>query len=139
LPVTNHNGNLSVKNNGSTKLYARLIQYGQPVTGEDVKPISNPDVLQMRMSYFTLKGAPVDPSQLKQGMDFVAQVNIKNPGKLGRYDNMALTQIFPSGWEILNTRMMESGDDAFKSSESDYRDIRDDRVNTYLAYPKVRK
>ena len=45
------------------------------------------------------------------------------------------TQIFPSGWEILNTRMMDS-DEAFKSSESDYRDIRDDRVNTYFSLPE---
>lgn len=132
IAVNNHSGNLSVKNNASTKLYVRLIQYGQPVTGEDVKPISNPDVLQMRISYFTLKGAPVNPAQLKQGTDFIAQVNIKNPGKRGNYDNMALTQIFPSGWEILNTRMMES-DEAYKSSPSDYRDIRDDRVNTYFS------
>lgn len=130
--VTNHSGNLSVKNNSSAKLYVRLIQYGQPVTGEDVKPISNPDVLQMRISYFTLKGAPVNPAQLKQGTDFIAQVNIKNPGKRGEYNNMALTQIFPSGWEILNTRMMDS-DEAYKSSPSDYRDIRDDRVNTYFS------
>ncbi|QKJ29552.1 hypothetical protein HQ865_07230 [Mucilaginibacter mali] len=132
IAVSNHSGNLSIKNNSSAKLYVRLIQYGQPVTGEDVKPISNPDVLQMRISYFTLKGAPVNPAQLKQGTDFIAQVNIKNPGKRGNYDNMALTQIFPSGWEILNTRMMES-DEAYKSSPSDYRDIRDDRVNTYFS------
>lgn len=85
----------------------------------------------MRVGYFSLKGKPIDPSSLKQGTDFVAQVNIKNPGKRGRYDNLALTQIFPSGWEILNTRLL--GDEAFKSSPSDYRDIRDDRVNTYFS------
>lgn len=129
------NGNIGLKNNSTAKLYVRLIQYGQPVTGEDVKPINNPDALQMHVNYFTLKGTPVDPTQLKQGTDFVAQVTIKNPGRRGRYDNMALTQIFPSGWEILNTRLME-GDDAFKSSESDYRDIRDDRVNTYFSLPE---
>ncbi|MCC8425558.1 alpha-2-macroglobulin [Mucilaginibacter sp. UR6-11] len=138
IKIAGNAGNLVLKNNGNAKLYIRLIQYGQPVTGEEVKPINNPDILQMRVSYFTLKGAQVDPSQLKQGADFVAQVNIKNPGHRGRYDNMALTQIFPSGWEILNTRLME-GDDAFKSSESDYRDIRDDRVNTYFSLPETKE
>jgi len=48
---------------------------------------------------------------------------------------MALTQIFPSGWEILNTRMI-GAEDAFASSESDYRDIRDDRVYTYFSLPE---
>lgn len=132
LPVKAQSGKVTLQNNGKNKLYLRLIQQGQPVTGEDVPPIDNPDVLQMCISYFTLNGIPTDPSKIKQGTDFVAQVNIKNPGKRGRYDNMALSQIFPSGWEILNTRMMNN-DEAFKSSPSDYRDIRDDRVNTYFS------
>lgn len=132
LPVTNHAGNVAIKNNGGAKLYARLIQYGQPVTGEAVTPVNNPDVLTMRINYFNLKGQAVDVSSLKQGTDFVAQVIVKNPGRRGQYDNMALTQIFPSGWEILNTRLMEN-DDVYKSSPSDYRDIRDDRVNTYFS------
>lgn len=132
LPVTNQAGNLVIKNNGGAKLYARLIQYGQPVTGEAVTPVNDPDVLTMRITYYSLKGQVIDPSALKQGTDFVAQVIIKNPGRRGRYDNMALTQIFPSGWEILNTRLMEN-DDVYKSSPSDYRDIRDDRVNTYFS------
>ena len=86
----------------------------------------------MRVGYFTLTGHPIDVTKLKQGTDFVAQVNIKNPGKRGRYDNMALTQIFPSGWEIINTRMNDTTE-AMSSSPSDYRDIRDDRVNTYFS------
>ena len=42
-----------------------------------------------------------------------------------------LHQIFPSGWEILNTRLQE-GEGSFKSSPYDYQDIRDDRVYTYF-------
>jgi uncharacterized protein YfaS (alpha-2-macroglobulin family) len=128
-------GNILLKNRGNNKLYIRLIQQGQPSSGQDVQSVINPDILQMRVGYFTLGGKEIDPASLKQGTDFVAQVTIKNPGKRGRYDNMALTQIFPSGWEILNTRMMGT-DDAFPSSESDYRDIRDDRVYTYFRLPE---
>jgi uncharacterized protein YfaS (alpha-2-macroglobulin family) len=130
--TASNGGKVTLKNNGGNKLYVRLIQRGQPSSGQDVQSVSKPDVLQMRIGYFTLGGKPVDPSKLKQGTDFVAQVNIKNPGRRGRYDNLALTQIFPSGWEILNTRMMND-DEAFKSSPSDYRDIRDDRVNTHFS------
>ncbi|HEY4323296.1 MAG TPA: MG2 domain-containing protein [Mucilaginibacter sp.] len=133
--LTANGGRVSMKNSGNNRLYVRLIQQGQPSSGQDVQSNINPDILEMRIGYFTLGGKEVDPSSLKQGTDFVAQVNIKNPGKRGRYDNLALTQIFPSGWEILNTRMMGS-EEAFKSSESDYRDIRDDRVNTYFSLPE---
>ena len=66
-----------------------------------------------------------------QGTDFVAKVTIKNPGKRGDYERMALTQIFPGGWEILNTRLLE-GEGSLQSSPSEYQDIRDDRVYTYF-------
>ena len=134
-PVASNGGKVFLKNNGNNKLYIRLIQKGQPSSGQDVQSVINPDVLEMRVGYFTLSGKAINPASLKQGTDFVAQVNIKNPGKRGRYDNMALTQIFPSGWEILNTRMLNN-DEAFKSSESDYLDIRDDRVYTYFGLPE---
>jgi uncharacterized protein YfaS (alpha-2-macroglobulin family) len=44
---------------------------------------------------------------------------------------MALSQIFPSGWEIINTRLLEI-DNVTKSSIPTYQDIRDDRVYTYF-------
>jgi alpha-2-macroglobulin len=124
-------GQVNLRNNGRNRLYIRLIQRGQPAPGQEQAAQNNPDILQMDVSYVTMTGKPVDPSSLKQGTDFVAIVNIKNPGQRGHYDNMALTQLFPSGWEILNTRMLNN-DEVFKSSPSDYRDIRDDRVYTYF-------
>jgi uncharacterized protein YfaS (alpha-2-macroglobulin family) len=124
-------GKVLVKNNGTNRLYVRLIQRGQPSSGDNVVTNVKPDIMAMRIAYFTLGGKMIDPAKLKQGTDFVAQVTLKNPGKRGRYDNLALTQIFPSGWEILNSRMLNN-DEAFKSSASDYRDYRDDRVNTYF-------
>jgi len=130
--LTVSGGKVTLKDVGNNRLYIRLIQRGQPATGQDVQSVNNPDILEMRVGYFTLTGHPIEVTKLKQGTDFVAQVNIKNPGKRGRYDNMALTQIFPSGWEIINTRMNDTTE-AMSSSPSDYRDIRDDRVNTYFS------
>lgn len=130
--IAANGGKALIKNKGKGRLYIRLIQQGQPALGQEMPSNINPDVLQMQVKYYTLSGAPIDPTLLKQGTDFVAQVILKNPGQRGSYANMALTQIFPSGWEILNTRMMNN-DEAFKSSPSDYRDIRDDRVNTYFS------
>jgi uncharacterized protein YfaS (alpha-2-macroglobulin family) len=132
LPMAGNGGKLLLKNQGSNLLYVRLIQQGQPAAGQEPAHANNADVLQMSVNCFTLKGKPLNIANLKQGTDFVAQVTLKNPGHQGRYDNMALTQVFPSGWEILNTRMMNN-DEVFKSSPSDYRDIRDDRVNTYFS------
>jgi alpha-2-macroglobulin len=37
----------------------------------------------------------------------------------------------PSGWEIRNTRLFETAT-GIKESSYDYRDFRDDRINTYF-------
>ena len=120
-----------VSNRGKNRLFARLITQGQPLMGQEPAGYSNPDILTMRVGYFSTKGQVIDPGRLVQGTDFIAQVNVMNPGKRGKYVNMALTQLFPSGWEIINTRLMDQ--DGAYGSKPDYRDIRDDRVNTYFS------
>lgn len=133
LPVVFKNqdaSNVIITNKGSNTLYVRLITKGQPLAGDSLKVNNNPAVLNMSVSYVSQDGKAIDINKLKQGSDFVAKVVIKNPGSRGRYTEMALTQIFPSGWEILNARMF-GGEGAFKSSYSTYQDIRDDRLYTY--------
>jgi uncharacterized protein YfaS (alpha-2-macroglobulin family) len=42
-------------------------------------------------------------------------------------------QVFPSGWEILNTRYLEQGEDSRSAPAGvNYQDIRDDRVYSYI-------
>ena len=108
-----------------------MITKGQPLAGDSLKVNNNPAMLSMSVSYVTQDGKAIEVNQLKQGSDFVAKVIIKNLGGRGYYTQMALSQIFPSGWEILNARML-GGEGAFKSSYSTYQDIRDDRVYTYF-------
>jgi uncharacterized protein YfaS (alpha-2-macroglobulin family) len=78
-----------------------------------------------------LDGKKIDPSSIEQGTDFVAEVSVRHPGKYGRrYEQMELHQIFPSGWEIINTRLLNL--DSFTGSDApEYQDIKDDRVYTY--------
>jgi len=53
---------------------------------------------------------------------------VENTG--GRVDEVALTQLVASGWEIGNASV--DGTAALKQSAYDFRDIRDDRVMTYF-------
>jgi hypothetical protein len=134
LPVAfkDQNGSpVVITNKGSNTLYVRIITKGQPLAGDSLKVNNNPSMLVMNVSYLTQDGKAIEVNQLKQGSDFVAKVVIRNPGGHGYYTQMALSQIFPSGWEILNARML-GGEGAFKSSYSTYQDIRDDRVYTYF-------
>ena len=133
LPVVFKNGssNVVITNKGSNTLYVRLITQGQPLSGDSLKVNNNPAVLNMSVSYISQDGTAIDINKLTQGSDFIAKVVVSNPGRRGYYTQMALTQIFASGWEILNARML-GGEGKFKSSASTYQDIRDDRVYTYF-------
>jgi uncharacterized protein YfaS (alpha-2-macroglobulin family) len=127
----NGKGIVQLKNKGNNVLYVRVINQGQPIAGDSLKVNNNPAVLGINVSFLSTTGANLDPAAIKQGTDFVAKVTVKNPGNRGYYSQMALTQIFPSGWEILNTRLYNN-EGAFKSSAATYMDIRDDRVYHYF-------
>lgn len=125
------NRNVVLANKGENILYVRLISEGQLLTGEEITIKNNADVLSMRVDYMSLEGNPLNIATLQQGTDFVARVKIGNSGIRGRYNNMTLSQVFPGGWEILNTRMLDI-ESQYKSSPFTYMDIRDDRVYTHF-------
>jgi len=121
-------GSVGVKNNGSAKLYARLIVSGQLLAGEETATSEN---IVVAVRYVDNEGNPVDIARLQQGADFVAEVTIRRSSDLKfPFNELALAQVFPSGWEVLNTRM--TGIALGGSSGSKYQDIRDDRVYTYF-------
>lgn len=115
-------------NNGKGMLYARVISSGIPLIGEETD--ANND-LSMVVKYMYLDGTSLDPTNIEQGTDFMAEVTISHPGINPDYKEMALSQIFPSGWEIINTRMLASGN-YLAITVPKYQDFRDDRVYTYF-------
>ncbi|WP_420385707.1 alpha-2-macroglobulin family protein [Roseivirga sp.] len=124
----NQSGQLNVKNNGESILFVRLIQRGQPLTGQETSGNSG---LRLQVQYFDRNNVPIDPANLAQGTDFTAEVTVYNTGSQGIYRDLALSQVFPSGWEILNDRLNEIPG-ASAVNNYTYRDIRDDRVYTYF-------
>ena len=119
---------IKVKNNSKGVLFAKIITRGVPVIGTNK---SEENDLQMTVKYLSLEGKEINPNSISQGTDFKVEITLKNPGYKGKYKEMALTQIFPSGWEIHNIRMDEVGSVHTKSTP-DYMDIRDDRVYYYF-------
>ncbi len=119
-----HKANLLLKNTGKSTLFAKIIVEGVPLIGD--KTASAKD-LKMEVKYKDMKGKEIQPDKLQQGTDFIAEVTITNPGTKGILKEMALNQIFPSGWEIHNSRM----DGTVNTNAARYQDIRDDRVYSY--------
>ncbi len=124
-------GGVSVKNTSKQKLYSRIVMRGRPASADVPAESSN---ITLGVRYTDLKGSAIDPAKLKQGTDFLAEVTVTRTGTM-RFDfkDLALSQIFASGWEILNTRMSDVGGST--SDPVDYQDVRDDRVFTYFGLP----
>jgi uncharacterized protein YfaS (alpha-2-macroglobulin family) len=130
LPINSKliNGSVNIVNNGKGSLFVRVIAEGTPETGPSENSENN---LHMKVRFTDLNDNSIDIDNLQQGKDFIMEVTVNNPGQLGDYKDMALTQIVPSGCEIINARFLEMAS-SDKESYYTYMDVRDDRVLTYF-------
>lgn len=120
--------NVKIQNESGGLLYTRVILEGTPARGQEEDAESN---LTMNVRYTNTDGNSIDVTSLEQGTEFLAEVTIVHPGVRTGYENLALAQVFPSGWEINNLRLNDEVGFA-ASSPFTYQDIRDDRVYTFF-------
>lgn len=115
-----------IKNNKNNTLYVRVLNSGILPVGEERPMQKN---LTGGITFKTRTGTPIMLNQIKQGTEIVAQVTIGNQTKES-ISNVALSQIIPSGFEIMNSRHTDFG--SFAQNNADYIDIRDDRTQFYF-------
>ena len=91
--------------------------------------------LSLQRLYYDLDGLPMGLDQIRQAQAFWVVFRVKNEDTR-RLENLALTSLFPAGFEIVNERLSEDdGPDWVRNlrrKASDYTDIRDDRVNWFF-------
>lgn len=117
---------VSVSNNQGNVVYVTLTQIGKLPLGEELEEQRG---LNLRTSFVDAADKVVDIQTLRQGTEIIAKVSVTNTTS-NDIKNVALTQIFPSGWEIVNTSFTDIGGGA--SGNARYTDIRDDRVNFFF-------
>ena len=125
-------GTISLKNTGDRMLFISVQLEGIPLTEGRVDDEKD---LRMVVRYLNMNEVEIDPAELEQGTDFIAEVRLIHPGIRVDYKEMALTQMFASGWEIRNLRL-DNINPAILKDEPRYQDIRDDRVYTYFDLDK---
>jgi hypothetical protein len=128
LSQKNEDNSLVVENSSEKPLYVTLSRKGIPMRSDIVREDKG---LSMKIDYVDMALKPVDQKNLKQGSDFMMVVKVTN-NTFAMVGNIALTEMVASGWEIQNTRLFEA-DYGIKESTYDYRDFRDDRVNTFFS------
>jgi uncharacterized protein YfaS (alpha-2-macroglobulin family) len=119
---------VSVVNSSGQPMYINLVRKAIPAS--DDSPASSKGI-SMNVNYFNTSLENIDHRNLGQGTDFLMVTKVSNTSFMD-VENLALTQMVPSGWEIRNTRLFEAVS-GIGESQYDYRDFRDDRVNTYFS------
>ncbi len=130
LDKTAFSASLELKNTGKSTLFARLVAEGIPAEGKEEAYANG---LTLAVSYMDHDGHPVNTSALQQGTNFTAVVTVANSSPRG-YNHLVLTEVFPAGWEILNTRFLTGGTVDNRVTGVNYQDIRDDRAYSYIDY-----
>lgn len=126
LTIKSGTNGVTVRNTKGNTVYVRVMYSG-------ILPIGKEQAMQSdvsaKMVYKDRKGAIINVSKINQGTEFVAEISVTNL-RNEYVENVALTQILPSGFEIVNTRFTDYGDAT--ANMADYIDIRDDRTNFYF-------
>ncbi|NND63369.1 MAG: hypothetical protein HKN48_09265, partial [Flavobacteriaceae bacterium] len=126
LKIKMGSNQVTVVNSKDNNVYVTLIKKGKLPLGKELAERKN---ISIQSEYLDGEGNTLDIKSLRQGFEIFAKVVVTNTSS-DYIDNVALTKIFPGGWEIVNTSFTELGGGAKGSAR--YTDIRDDRVNFYF-------
>ncbi|MCL6267792.1 alpha-2-macroglobulin family protein [Flagellimonas myxillae] len=126
LPISALQDEIHVKNEQGNVIYATLVQSGKLPVGKELEQQKN---LTLSVSYQDASGSSLDIAQLRQGTELRAQIRVFNASN-DAIDNVALTQIVPSGWEIVDTSYAVGNNE--NMGNADYVDTRDDRTHFYF-------
>jgi alpha-2-macroglobulin len=134
---------MKLANTSPGVLFATIAVRGTPAVEQEDASAAG---LELNVHYVDASGNAVDVSKLAQGSDVLVEIEVRNATRLN-LDNIALTQIVPSGWEIHNGRLNDEDDgkgerpagyryQEYQNSyeaRADHVDIRDDRVLQYFS------
>ncbi len=126
LSITSFKEEIQVNNKQGNTIYATLTQTGKLPVGEELAQQQN---LTLSVAYLDAIGNSINVNELRQGTELQAQITVFNSSN-DDVDNLALTHIVPSGWEIVDTSYTDGGNP--NAAKADYVDTRDDRTHLYF-------
>jgi len=126
----------SLTSDSTSPLYVTLQSEGVPL-----KPsieTANYGV-SLEVEWLDDDGMKISPESLKQGTTFWGHYSVaKSYGE--EINELALTAVLPSGWEIENLRVTGENRPEWMEKlvmgKEEYTDIRDDRINWYFDMPR---
>lgn len=122
--------NIAVDEETTTEnIYLTLAWDGVPLKSTVIDENKN---LKLDVVWYDDDGNSLNPTALKQGTTFYGKFTVSNISNISRIEEVALVQVLPSGWEIVNTRLLNESlpkwTKSFILNREEYLDIRDDRI-----------
>lgn len=133
---------IKIKSKSSKDIFVNSYWEGIPINYEGEDIAKN---IKLERNYYDLDGKKYDPeyvASLPVGKSFWLEVKVLPADDVKGYfhiNDIALTQILPTGWEIENVRLLNQPYPKWierKTRETyvDYEDIRDDRVMWFFDF-----
>ena len=123
---------VTIENKSANPLFVTLFEEGVPL--ENRIRTTNRGI-ELTRAFFDDGGRVIDPMERDQGAAFWVVYKVRSAHTTA-VDELALSSVFPSGWEIVNPRV--TGEEPpewvrnLSATAGDFMDIRDDRVNWFF-------
>jgi uncharacterized protein YfaS (alpha-2-macroglobulin family) len=125
-----------ITNESDNPLFVTLLVEGIPLDERIETEFSG---LHLARNFFDADGRPIDVSARRQGEGFWIVYTVENQYSMP-LRTLALTSVFPSGWEIVNRRVtgqaLPPWVQGLGATTGEYMDIRDDRINWFFDLPE---
>jgi hypothetical protein len=126
------NKKITISTPHHSSLFVSLLTEGIPLKS---KIQTENKGIELKRNFYDEEGHPVVVTNIKQNEPFWVVYRIKNLSG-NPLEELALTSLFPAGWEIVNPRMSQEEKPEWVSrlarGRAEYIDIRDDRVNWFF-------
>lgn len=123
---------VSIRTDKSEPLFVTLFEEGIPL-GDVVETES--EGLELTRNFYDDAGLPITLEQIQQGNMFWVRYRVQSTTGES-LSELALSSLFPAGWEIINPRMENVKPPDWvreiSPSQGKYMDVRDDRVNWFF-------
>lgn len=135
---------VKVKTKENENLFVNYYWEGIPVNYEGENVSEN---LKLERNYYDIHGNIIDPESILSGDTFWLEVKLSAEDDVKGYifvNDVAVTQILPTGWEMENIRAVggeypEWVQDRMNGTYVEYEDIRDDRVMWFCDFDNYNK
>jgi uncharacterized protein YfaS (alpha-2-macroglobulin family) len=126
------NKEIKISTERNDPLFVTLFEEGIPLE-DRIKTEQNG--IELKRNFYDEDGLPITVEEREQGKPFWVVYTVKSAYHLSLKE-LALTSLFPSGWEIINTRLTGATPPVWlknqRPTQGEYMDIRDDRVNWFF-------